>query len=101
MSERGIQNYELGQRKPTYDILIKLADCLNCSVDWLVGRISRDYFLAIEEAEDEYFLSLALERKKNDTKVRISFEDILAKDGLTLNDLDDMEDVELEYELSS
>ena len=52
-----------------------------------------------EELEDEYLLNLALERKKNDTGVRISFEEHLAKRGLTLEDLDKMEDVELEYEL--
>lgn len=37
-SERGIQNYELNQRKPTYDILIALADFFNVSIDSLVGR---------------------------------------------------------------
>lgn len=37
-SERGIQQYELGERKPTYDMLIALADCFNISLDYLVGR---------------------------------------------------------------
>ena len=37
-SERGIQNYELGIRKATYDILIALADYFNVSLDYLVGR---------------------------------------------------------------
>lgn len=37
-SERGIQNYELNQRKPTYDILISLADYFDVSLDYLVGR---------------------------------------------------------------
>lgn len=37
-SERGIQNYELNQRKPTYDILISLADYFDISLDYLVGR---------------------------------------------------------------
>lgn len=40
-SERGIQNYELGQRKPTYDILIALAIFFNCSIDFLVGRTDK------------------------------------------------------------
>lgn len=56
----------------------------------------------IDAFEDEYLLELALERKKNDTGVRISFEEILAEDGLTIEDIDRMieeEDVELEYEL--
>lgn len=37
-SERGIQNYEMGVRKPTYDILIALADFFNISLDYLTGR---------------------------------------------------------------
>lgn len=37
-SERGIQNYELNQRKPTYDALLSLADYFNVSIDYLVGR---------------------------------------------------------------
>lgn len=37
-SERGIQQYELGERKPTYDMLIILADYFDISIDYLVGR---------------------------------------------------------------
>ena len=37
-SERGVQNYELGTRKPTYDMLIALADYYDVSLDYLVGR---------------------------------------------------------------
>lgn len=37
-SESGIQNYELGTRKPTYDMLIALADYFDVSIDYLVGR---------------------------------------------------------------
>ena len=36
-SERGIQNYELSERKPACDHLIKLADYFNVSVDYLLG----------------------------------------------------------------
>lgn len=37
-SESGVQNYELGVRKPTYDMLIALADYFDVSLDYLVGR---------------------------------------------------------------
>lgn len=37
-SERGIQNYELGNRIPTCEILIALANYFNVSIDYLVGR---------------------------------------------------------------
>ncbi|MCL2774048.1 MAG: helix-turn-helix domain-containing protein [Oscillospiraceae bacterium] len=36
--ENGVQNYELGRRKPTYDMLIVLADYFDVSIDYLVGR---------------------------------------------------------------
>ena len=49
-----------------------------------------------EELDDEYLLALAEERLSNDTGVRISFEEHLAKRGLTLKDIDEMEDVEIE-----
>ena len=37
-SERGIQQYELGERKPAFDVLITLADFFDVSLDYLVGR---------------------------------------------------------------
>lgn len=40
-SERGIQNYELGARKPNYDALISLADYFGVSVDYLLGRTDK------------------------------------------------------------
>ena len=50
----------------------------------------------IEMLDDQYLLALAEERLKNDTGVTYSFEEILAKDGLTIADLEAMEDVEIE-----
>lgn len=50
-SERGIQNYEMGVRKPTYDILIALADFFDCSIDYLVGRSDTPYMLKDENVE--------------------------------------------------
>ena len=32
------QKYEYGTRKPDIDIFIKLAECFNVSIDYLVGR---------------------------------------------------------------
>ena len=34
----GIQNYELGTRKPAFDVLIALADYFDVSLDFLTGR---------------------------------------------------------------
>ena len=38
MTERGYQNYELGRGEPAYDKLIEIADILDISVDYLLGR---------------------------------------------------------------
>ena len=38
LSERGIQSYELGERKPGLDALLTIADYFNVSLDYLTGR---------------------------------------------------------------
>lgn len=38
ISERGVQNYELGERVPTLQVAIALADYFDVSLDYLVGR---------------------------------------------------------------
>lgn len=40
-SERGIQQYELGERKPSYEMLLALADYFDVSLDYLVGRTDK------------------------------------------------------------
>ncbi len=46
--------------------------------------------------DDYYLLNLATERLKSDTTKNRSFEDVLARDGLTLADIQAMDDVEIE-----
>ena len=50
-SESGIQNYELGTRKPTYDMLIALADYFNVSTDYLLGRTDNPAGKLYKQAE--------------------------------------------------
>ena len=40
-TENGVQNYERGRRKPTYDMLIALADYFDVSLDYLTGRTDK------------------------------------------------------------
>jgi len=54
------------------------------------------YQAMVSIIEDQYFLALAEERGRRDTGETYSFEEILAKDGLALEDIDAMEDVEIE-----
>ena len=60
-----------------------------------IAKVNINY----EELEDEYLLALALERKKNDNGVRYSQEDIRRIYKITDEDLENVGDVELEYEL--
>jgi len=54
------------------------------------------YIEMVDMIEDQALLAVAEARLKYGTGETISFEDILAKDGLTLADVDAMEDVEIE-----
>ena len=49
-----------------------------------------------EMLEDEYLLALALEREKRDDGTRYSESDIMRKFGITEEDLESAEDVEIE-----
>ena len=57
-------------------------------------RTGLEYFA--EQAEDEYLLALAEERKRNDNGVRYSHEDIMRIYGITEEDLKNAEDIEIE-----
>lgn len=92
----GYQRYEYGTQKPDSDTLIRLADYFGCSIDYLVGRVPQDYFALLEEIEDEYLSELVLERMKNDSGARVSWEEHLARHGISQEELDAMEDVEIE-----
>lgn len=37
-TERGIQRYESGERKPNFDAILALCNALNVSADYLIGR---------------------------------------------------------------
>jgi len=47
----------------------------------------------VDMLEDQYLLALAEERERNDTGETHTFEEVLAEDGLTIADLEAMDDV--------
>lgn len=51
ISLRTYQKYEQGTRFPSYEVLVDLADNLNVSIDWLLGR--DDFLESLEEPSDE------------------------------------------------
>lgn len=38
VTEAAISHYELGKRQPDYDLAAKLSECLDVTVDYLLGR---------------------------------------------------------------
>jgi len=59
-------------------------------------RVTKSSINVNELFEDEHLFNLAAKRKQGDTGVRISFDEHLAKRGLTSDDIERMEDVEIE-----
>jgi transcriptional regulator with XRE-family HTH domain len=41
LSGQAISTWELGSREPSLDDLVKIADILDCSLDYLIGRDSK------------------------------------------------------------
>lgn len=52
ISQGLISDYKNGNRKPTTENLIKIADYLDCSIDFLLGRTKEE----LNEPEDEHRL---------------------------------------------
>ena len=74
-------------RKTGYKIVVK-DDSPDCVI------ISREEML--EMLDDIYLAALAEARMKNDSGNAVPFEEILTKNGITQQELDAMEDVEIE-----
>lgn len=47
ISRQAYSNYELGNREPDYNTLVKLAELFNVSVDYLLGRETNDIYASI------------------------------------------------------
>ncbi len=67
VSRQSIGNYEGGKQYPTIEIIIKMADCLDCSLDYLLGRTDESG-TPISKLEDEQLAKLC------------HFSNMLAKD---------------------
>ena len=63
---------------------------LSSPIDFLVSAEN-------DKSIDEQFLhALSIIRENEDSGIRYSFEELLGEDGLSLADIDSMEDVEIE-----
>lgn len=55
ISDRGYRMYESADRSPSLEILVKIADILNVSTDYLLCR--DDFLKSLEESFDEHQIS--------------------------------------------
>lgn len=55
VSESTVSLYETGKRQPDLEMLIKIADTLGCSTDYLLGRVDHptDHFIPKEKLPTE------------------------------------------------
>ena len=54
LSASVISSYETGERTPSIQVLMELADLYGCSVDYLLGRVTNDLpILDVEGLTDE------------------------------------------------
>lgn len=51
VSQETISGYEIGKTVPPADMLVKLADTLNTSVDYLLGRTDDQHFNPLQKSD--------------------------------------------------
>ena len=66
LSNRTISKYELGQAKPSYEILSKLADIFNCSTDYLIGRTNDRNNLVFSGVVDGDTVEIEIDKSEKD-----------------------------------
>ena len=65
--------------------------------EYIISKIPKNGKLTLtvegfdEQAEDDYLLELALERKKNDSGIRYSWEEVMAELNITQKEIDEAE----------
>ena len=51
VAQETISGYEIGRAEPNLDTLVKLADCLNTSIDYLLGRTDVKVFNPLNKSD--------------------------------------------------
>ncbi len=87
VAQETISGYEIGRIQPTNDILVKLANCLNTSADYLLCRTenisSSDYPRKLTEQENRLLHYFNLLSSQNRERV-IGYIDALSEGDLVI-----------------
>lgn len=85
VTQETISGYETGRIRPSYDILVKMANCLNTSLDYLLGRTENillsDYYKKLTEQENRLLHYFNLLSSQNRERV-IGYIDALSEKDL-------------------
>ena len=82
VTEHCIQHYERGSRKPTYDMMISLADYFDVSLDYLTGRTAnpKSHTITADMQRDyENTIGRLLQVAKDNPESRERMEKVLDK----------------------
>ena len=63
LSEGSISLYEKEDRKPSLEVLLKLSEIFNCSIDYILGKSDIRNLSDIDFDKDELFIALSQEDK--------------------------------------
>lgn len=58
LTDTGYRNYETGTRRPTFEVLPRLADFFDVSTDYLLGRSDDPHLPRMDEETKNLFLAL-------------------------------------------
>jgi transcriptional regulator with XRE-family HTH domain len=53
VQKSAVSKYERGEIQPSQDVLIKMADILGCSIDYLLGRVMNPHLAIMEDLPEE------------------------------------------------
>lgn len=68
ISQAVISKYELGQSEPDIQLIIKMADYFNVSVDYLVGKSDKKFNILTDDLKDDELEILRDYKKLNEIK---------------------------------
>lgn len=92
-----ISAYEVGDKLPPVDILYKLADIFDCSVDYLLGRAESRTGVVHKQVVDGNDYELEIDKSETDQLTPVKFERLIRKLKSVGFDVDKlMDDIDLE-----
>lgn len=82
VTESAISLYELGKRKPDYEMLLKLSEALETDISHLLGKSLYSDLQRFAQDEDEVYVSNLMKRLSKDDKkkavamLKVMFPDV-------------------------